>query len=68
MTITNTNLNDVAFDIIGVVSLFGLTQIYYNTATVEHGPLYKGRPDYRCYLGLCALSTITALTKYFKYF
>ncbi len=58
---SNINCNDASINVIGVVTLFGLTQIYYNVANVEHGPLYKHNPIYVGYLGLCALSTFTAL-------
>lgn len=65
---SNTNLNNVAIDIIGVVTLFGLTQMYYNAAIVECKPLYKNSPAYLGYLGICSLSTFTALAKVFKYY
>ena len=64
----NTNLNDVTINIIGVVTIFGLTQMYYNTSKVECKPLYKNSSFYLGYLGLCALSTISAFTKFFKYY
>ncbi len=64
---TNTNLNDVAIDIIGVVNIWNLTQMFFNVAQVEHGPLYKNKFIYVGYLGLCTFSTILTLTKFYKY-
>lgn len=64
---TNTNLNDVAIDIIGVVTIWNLTQMFYNAAQVEHGPLYKNKIIYVVYQGLCTLSTINTLIKFYKY-
>lgn len=66
---SNTNLNDVAVDIIGVVTMFGLTQIYYNMAIIEYGTIHKHKPIYIGYLGLCTLlSTFTAFTRIYKYY
>ena len=64
---SNTTLNDVDIDIIGIVTLFGLTEIYYNVATYEHRLIFKNNKAHFGYLDLCMLSTLTALLKIFKY-
>jgi hypothetical protein len=59
---TNTNLNDVAIDIIAVVYIWNLTQMLYNVVQVEYGPLYKNKAVY-----LFTFSTIFTFTKFYKY-
>jgi 1,4-dihydroxy-2-naphthoate octaprenyltransferase len=62
------NLNDVAVDIIGVVTIWNLTHMYYNTTHSELGSFYKGSPVYLGYLGLGWLSTFVAIRSFIKYY
>lgn len=64
---TDKNLNNIATDIISVVGLWGLTNFYYNVASVENKPLYKSSPPFLFYLGLGCVATATTLVVLFKY-
>ena len=62
------NLNDVAVDIIGVITIWNLTHMYYNTMQSELGSFYKGSPAYSGYLGLTSLATFVAIRSFIKYY
>lgn len=61
---TNTNLNNVAVDIIGVVTLWNLTHLCYNLSCVENKPPNR---NITAYLGLGCFSTIASLLTFNKY-
>lgn len=64
---SNTNLNDVAYDLIGVISIWNLAHMYYNTVQFERNPLLKYSNAHLGYLILGGVAFGTAITKMLKY-
>lgn len=64
MTNIYPNINTIAFHIIGTITLWNLSHMYYNLVTIQTNP---SKPTNASYIGISCLCMITSLKVMMKY-